>query len=163
MYPIKFPGKMKKMKYKNNQIDDILDTQIEIIQISIYCDIVRNLLSNARSISIAKIVPFSFVIKKRNYLHGSLYKGNNKSDLVLKFLSQASGLFDELCNQMPYIFEAIDLLVQDGFCEIHEDELICCNVNQQGTKNYGMFTEAAIQESKEYSDRQFIKEVISIV
>ena len=105
----------------NSQIDDILDTQIEIIQISIYCDIVRNLLLNSKSISVAKIVPFSFVIKKRNYLHGSLYRGNNKSDLVLKFLSQVRGLFDELCEQMPYIFEAIDLLVQDGFCEIHEE------------------------------------------
>ncbi|BCK85325.1 hypothetical protein [Pusillibacter faecalis] len=147
----------------NSQIDDILDTQIEIIQISIYCDIVRNLLLNSKSISVAKIVPFSFVIKKRNYLHGSLYRGNNKSDLVLKFLSQVRGLFDELCEQMPYIFEAIDLLVQDGFCEIHEGELICCDVNQQRTEKYGAFTEAALQESKGYSDRQFLREVISIV
>ena len=64
---------------------------------------------------------------------------------------------------MPYIFEAIDLLVQDGFCEIHEGELICCDVNQQRTEKYGAFTEAALQESKGYSDRQFLREVISIV
>ena len=96
-------------------------------------------------------------------MQGSIYKGNNKVDLVLKFLSQASGLFDELCEQMPFIFQAIDLLVKDGFCEVHEGELICSLENQQKAVDYDAFIEAAIQESKSYSDRQFLREVISIV
>lgn len=104
-----------------------------------------------------------FQVKKRQHLQGSVYKGNNKVDLVLKFLSQACGLFDELCEQMPYIFQAIDLLVKDGFCETHEGELVCSLTSQQKAVDYDAFTEAAIQESKSYSDRQFLREVISIV
>jgi hypothetical protein len=102
-------------------------------------------------------------LKKRQHLQGSVYKGNNKVDLVLKFLSQACGLFDELCEQIPYIFQAIDLLVKDGFCETHEGELVCSLTSQQKAVDYDAFTEAAIQESKSYSDRQFLREVISIV
>ena len=147
----------------SNEIDNLLDLQIEVIQISIYCDIVKNLLLKYRSISIIKIISFSFIIKKRQHLQGSIYKGNNRVDLVLKFLSQASGLFDELCDQMTYIFQAIDLLVKDGFCEAHEGELICNPTNQQKAADYDAFIEAAVQESKSYSDRQFLREVISIV
>ena len=147
----------------SNETDKLLDLQIEVIQISIYCDIVKNLLMKHRSISIIKIIPLNFIIKKRQNLKGSVYKGNNKVDLVLKFLSQAYGLFDELCEQMPYIFQAIDLLVKDGFCEAHEGELVCNLTNQQKAIDYDAFTEAAIQESKSYSDRQFLREVVSIV
>lgn len=147
----------------NNEVDRLLDLQIEVIQISIYCDIVKNLLLKHRSMSIIKVISFSFVIKKRQHLQGSIYKGNNKTDLVLKFLSQASGLFDDMCEQMPYVFQAIDLLVKDGFCEAHEGELICTTTNRQKAVDYDAFTEAAIQESKSYSDRQFLREVISVV
>ena len=146
-----------------NDVDDILDLQIEVIQISIYCSIVKNLLLKCRSISIIKTILFSFIIKKRQGMHRRLYNGNHRVDLVLKFLAQASGLFDNLCEQMPYIFEAIDLLIKDGFCEIHEGELICCSTNQLKVPNYDAFTEAAILESRSYSDRQFLREVISIV
>lgn len=147
----------------NNEVDRLLNLQIEAIQLSIYCDIVKNLLLKHRSMSIIKVISFSFIIKKRQYLQGSIYKGNNKTDLVLKFLSQASGLFDDMCEQMPYVFQTIDLLVKDGFCEAHEGELICTAKNQQKAVDYDAFTEAVIQESKSYSDRQFLREVISIV
>lgn len=72
----------------SNETDKLLDLQIEVIQISIYCDIVKNLLLKHRSISVIKIISFSFIIKKRQHLQGSVYKGNNKVDLVLKFLSK---------------------------------------------------------------------------
>lgn len=113
--------------------------------------------------SIIKAIAISFTIKKRQYLQGSIYKGNNRTDLVLKLLSQASGLFDAMCEQMPYIFQAIDLLVKDGICEVYEGEIICIDTNHPIAVNYDVFTEAAIQESKSYTDRQFLREVISIV
>lgn len=146
-----------------NNIDTILDLQIEIIQISIYCDIVKKLLLKYRSISIIKIVTFSYIVKKRQHLQGSIFNGKNKKDLVLKFLSQVNGLFDELCEQMPYVLESIDLLTKDGFCEVHEGEVICITNSNQIISDFDAFTEAAFQESKSYSDRQFLREVISIV
>ena len=147
----------------DKEIDSFLDLQIEVVQISIYCEIIKNILLKHRSISAIKAACFSFVIKKRDHLRGSIYRGNNKVDLVLKFLSQVNGLFDDLCDQLPYIFQAIDLLVQDGFCEAHEGELICLAANLTKAMDYDAFVEAAIQESKLYSDRQFLREVISVV
>lgn len=146
-----------------NEIYQFLDLQIEIVQISIYCDIIKNLLIKHRSMSIIKLSSFSFIIKKRDHVKGSIYSGNNKVDLVLKFLSQASGLFDDLCVQLPFILQAIDLLVKDDICEVHESEVICLISSYQNAANYDAFTEAAIQESKTYSDRQFLREVINIV
>ena len=78
-------------------------------------------------------------------------------------LSQVNGLFDELCEQMPYVLESIDLLTKDGFCEVHEGEVICITNSNQIISDFDAFTEAAFQESKSYSDRQFLREVISIV
>lgn len=46
----------------SNETDKLLDLQIEVIQISIYCDIVKNLLLKHRSISVIKIISFSFFI-----------------------------------------------------------------------------------------------------
>ena len=48
----------------SNETDKLLDLQIEVIQISIYCDIVKNLLLKHRSISVIKIISFSFIINQ---------------------------------------------------------------------------------------------------
>lgn len=142
----------------SNETESILDLQIEVIQASIYCDIIKRLLLQHRSVSIVKVIVFSFIIKKQQYLQKNIYTGRNRDDLVLKFLSQASGLFDELCEQMPYIFQSIDLLVKDDFCVVHEGELICNSIHKQGLSGFDTFTNSVIQESKIYSDRQFLKE-----
>lgn len=54
----------------SNETDKLLDLQIEVIQISIYCDIVKNLLLKHRSISVIKIISFSFHIKKETAFAG---------------------------------------------------------------------------------------------
>lgn len=140
-----------------------LDYQIEVVQVSIYYDLIRRIIFKFRSLSIIKIAVISFVIKKREYLQGSIYSARNTNDLVLKFLSQASGLYDDLCNQFKYIIEAIDILVVAGECEVHEGELICDSSCHQIVKGFDGFTEAAIRETTNYSDRQFLREVVSIV
>lgn len=140
-----------------------LDLQIEVVQVSIYYDLVRRILIKYRSISIIKVAVISFIIKKREYLQGSMYSAKHTNDVVLKFLSQANGLFDELCDQFKYIFEAIDILVADGDCEVHEGELICNPSIHLIVKGFDAFTESVIRQSMYYTDRQFLKEVISVV
>lgn len=54
----------------SNETDKLLDLQIEVIQISIYCDIVKNLLLKHRSISVIKIISFSFIIKRDSICRG---------------------------------------------------------------------------------------------
>lgn len=149
------------MKMTNNKLD--VSKEIEVVQISIYCEIVKNLLVRYRSISIVKVVAFSFAIKKITYLQSGCYTARNRSDLVLKYLSQISGYYDEMCRQMPYILQSIDLLIRTSVCELHETELLCKYPADYNVEDYGPFTVAAIQESNDYTDRQFWKEVISIV
>lgn len=136
---------------------------IEVVQVSMYCDIIRNLLAYHRSVSIVKVAAFSYIIKKVAYLHSNCYTGKNRLDLVLKFLSQAFGCYDEFCSQLPYILESIDLLIKTDFCELHESELLCKHPASVSAEDYGAFTCAAIQESASYTDRQFWKEVLNIV
>lgn len=149
------------MKEKNNRPD--VFKEIEAVQISIYCEIIKNLLVCHRSMSIVKVVAFSFAIKKVAYLQSECYTARNRSDLVLKYLSQISGCYDELCEQLPYILESVDLLIKSSVCELHETELLCNCSTDNNVEDYGSFTVAAIEESKDYTDRQFWKEVISIV
>lgn len=140
-----------------------LDLQIEVVQVSIYYDLIRRILIKYKSISLIKVATISFVIKKRKFLRGNIYSANNTNDLVLKFLSQASGLFDELCNQLKYILEAVDILVSDGVCEVHEGELTCNPKIRLTVNGFDSFTESVIRESMHYTDRQFLKEVITVV
>ncbi len=136
---------------------------IEVVQVSMYCDIIKNLLAYHRSMSIVKLAAFSYTIKKVTYLHSGCYTGKNRSDLVLKFLSQVSGCYDEFCSQLPYILESLDLLIKIGFCELHESELLCKHPASVSAEDYGSFTIATIEESTDYTDRQFWKEVLNIV
>lgn len=58
----------------SNETESILDLQIEVIQASIYCDIIKRLLLQHRSVSIVKVIVFSFYVKKaavstKKYLH----------------------------------------------------------------------------------------------
>lgn len=140
-----------------------LDLQIEVVQVSIYYDLIRRILIKNRSISIVKVAVISFIIKKREFFQKSLYSAKNTNDVLLKFLSQASGLFDELCEQLQYIIEAIDILAANGDCEVHEGEIICNSSNRLMVKGFDAFTESAIRQSIHYTDRQFLKEVISVV
>lgn len=143
---------------KNN-----LDLQIEVVQVSIYYELIRRILVKYRCISIVKVAVISFIIKKREFLQGSVYSAKHTNDVVLKFLSQANGLFDELCDQLKYAFEAIDILVANGDCEVHEGELIYNPSIHLRVKGFDAFTESAIHQSINYTDRQFLKEVISVV
>ena len=156
----KYLGKMRKVRTVDEKT---LDLQIEIVQVSIYYDLIRRLLIKYRCISMIKVAAISYIIKKREFFLGSIYSAKNTNDLVLKFLSQANGLFDEFCDQLKYIFEAVDILVADGDCKVHEGELTCNPSLHLSVKGFDAFTESVIRESINYTDRQFLKEVISVV
>lgn len=141
----------------------MLDWQVEATQVSIYCEIIKNILIKHRNLSVIKILAISFVIKKYEYLNITCYSAKNKSDLVLKFLSQATGRYDEFCLQISFVFQAIDLLIHNGACELKENEVVCKLPADREIENYGMFTTSAIEASRNYTDRQFLKEVLNIV
>ena len=58
----------------NDEKNLLLDMQIEAVQTSIYCHIVKNIIARHRSISLIKVSVFSFVIKKRQHLRLKLIR-----------------------------------------------------------------------------------------
>ena len=140
-----------------------LDLEVEIVQLSKYLEIAKKLLLKYRHISIIKLYLFCFYIKKQEGLRINIYTAKNSEDLVLKFLSQISGRFDELCEQLPYYIKSLDILILNNICSLHDGELFCSLPDDACDDTFDQFTHSVIEESKQYSDRQFLKEVISIV
>ncbi|MEM5643086.1 hypothetical protein AAHB52_20885 [Bacillus toyonensis] len=93
--------------------------ELEIIMLSTYCDIVLEILKTHKKLSVNKVMTFSYLIKKNKFMSSNIYNASNKNDLVLKCLSQLSGLFDDYCANIKYIIAAIHLLVENG--EVFED------------------------------------------
>ena len=50
-----------------------LELDIEVIQVSIYCDIIRNILLVCPSISVIKAAVFAFIIKKQDIRRVKLF------------------------------------------------------------------------------------------
>ncbi|PGR66391.1 hypothetical protein [Bacillus cereus] len=133
--------------------------ELEIIMLSTYCDIVLEILKTHKRLSVNKVMTFAYLIKKNKFMRSNIYNASNKNDLVLKCLSQLSGLFDDYCANIKYIIAAIHLLVENR--EIFEDsgELVCKEINQV-VEEEKSFINLAIKESYKYSDEQFLKEVV---
>lgn len=146
-----------------NENSKILHLQIEAVQVATYCNIIKNILIKYRNLSIIKIAVFSFIIKKQECLQVECYNAKNTNDLVLKALSQIAGRYEELCDQLPFIFQALDLLIKNGVCDRHQNEIMCKLPTNTKIMLQKGFVFSAIEESKAYTDRQFLKEVISIV
>lgn len=141
----------------------ILSLQIEAVQVASYCKIITDILSKFKTLSIIKIAVFSFIIKKQLILQVECYNGKNTTDLVLKALSQISGRHEELYNQLPFAFQALDLLIKNNICSVHQSEIIYNRPVGVNTPQLDAFIVSAIGESYTYTDRQFLKEVISVV
>jgi len=145
------------------KMNNTVSLQAEALQIGAYCSIIEDLLIKHRSMSIVKILAFSFIIKKQKCLQVECFSANNTTDLVMKALSQMAGRHNELISQLPYIFQAIDLLIKNRVCDLHVTEVMCLLPESTIQQSISGFINAAIEESKTYTDRQFLKEVISIV
>lgn len=143
----------------NNEIE------AEILQVSIYCDIIKKLLSKHKELSIYKLIVFSYIAKKNMLLQENVYNAKTKKDIVYKCISLISGDYENFCLSFKYIIEAIHFLINSKKIEYIEYKLK--NVENISIDEMifeeGKFLYNAIEESKKMSDRQFMREVISNV
>lgn len=142
---------------------ELLQMQIEAIQIASYCEVIQNIMIECRNLSVIKLSTFSFIAKKQKLLEIECFSGRNTVDLVLKALSQISGRHTEFFEQLKFIFPAIDILIENEICSIHENEVVCELPKSGKSSLISRFLYDAIFESKTYTDRQFLKEVVEIV
>lgn len=138
-----------------------LQIEVESIQVSIFCEIVLDILKKHRSLSINKVLVFAYLIKKERFIPKSVYNGNNTQDIIYKSLSLLSGDYLEFCNSVEFIIKAIHILKTSGDITVENDLLfvmdniyISNNIFKETT-----FLEKAIEYSKTMNERQFMKEV----
>ncbi len=138
-----------------------LKEQAETIQLSIYSNIIYQLLFNHNQLSVCKLLIFSYIIKKNRFLGGNIYTAKNSQDIVFKGISFLTGDFDGFCNSVPYILKALHLLIKKEIVS-SENETVYLNVKLQKLDiayEESNFLKKVIEESKLMSDRQFMKEV----
>ena len=138
-----------------------IELEQEAIIVSRYCEIISKLMEYASELSLIKLYTFAFLYNKTVLNNWNAYNGGNTKDVVYKCLSLLSGSFKELCQHMPFIICALDILCQSK-------KLIVCDnyVKYPGIikKNASLPILAiiykALDESKDFTDRQFLKEVM---
>lgn len=139
-----------------------LKLEREVILTSIYCDILKKLVANYSGTSIAKLLVFSYIVKKKLTLKFEIYSGKNDKELVLKCLSQLAGLYDDFLKNIQFIINAMHILIQNERIECYRGDLLSGPALKASNRPpFGKFMDKVIIESINYSDRQFLREVIS--
>ncbi|WP_439948924.1 hypothetical protein [Bacillus subtilis] len=136
--------------------------QSETLQISIYCEVILNILNEHVNLSLSKIIVFSYLVKKNKYESQRLYDGRHSKDLMFKSLSLLSGDFEEFSNSISYILKSIHILNNNNLIEF-EDGILKRNFKKNHNGNLykeSVFLKNAIEESQNISDKQFFKEVL---
>lgn len=142
-----------------------LELESEVIQISMYMDIILNILKKHNELSIIKIMLFSYIIKKEMFRFGKIYTAGNTQNIVYKAISLLSGEYEEYCKNIKFIIKAIHVLKLNK--QVKLDGCILCladSINLD-SKIYleSPFIEKAIEVSKRMTDRQFMREVMANV
>lgn len=79
-----------------------LELEAETIQISIYTNVIMNILKKHGQLSINKMLLFSYLIKKGRFRLGKIYTANNTQDIVCKAISLISGEYVEYCENINF-------------------------------------------------------------
>lgn len=139
------------------------DLKAEVLIVSKYCFVIKQILCVHKQLSVIKTMFFAYLLKNDNNYFSALFKGNNSNNLVLKSISQLSGNYSDYCINIPYIVESIHLLIEGGSLIINNSILLYNEHVQHNEKYNNKFLQKAIKESENYSDRQFLREIISNV
>lgn len=139
------------------------ELKMEVILISKYCDIVIKILAVHKSLSVNKTLFFAYLLNKKSFNFGDIYNSNTSVNALLKSISQVSGNYHNYCKSIEFIIKAIHLLITNELLLLNGTELIYAKEGGTNLSYSNKFIEKAINESQNFSDRQFLKEVINNV
>lgn len=139
-----------------------LKYESEAIQISIYCDIIKQILTRHNELSITKMLVFSYLIKNDNFLLSNVYNANSSQDLIYKGLSLLAGNYNGFCESIEYIVKAIHLLKTKDVILVENSiiKVISSIGSAKLVYQENAFLEKTIEASKRMTDKQFMKEVM---
>lgn len=139
-----------------------LKLEAETFQVSIYCDIILQMLYTHERLSVNKSLVFAYLIKKERFFPKAIYNANNTQDIIYKCISQLTGDYEEYCNNIEFILKAIHLLHTNKLILIKNNIIYGPSDNNTKETIYkeSNFLGKAIEASKSMTDKQFMKEVI---
>ncbi len=138
-----------------------IDEEMGIRQISIYCEIIKILLKEHNCLSISKICVFSFLLKQENVLDATIFNNNMTKNIVSTYLSLLLGKFDQFEKSIEYIFKALNILILNSVVKNQEGILsLLKNFDESCYYEEKDFTKRVIEESKKWSDKRFMREVL---
>ena len=139
------------------------ELKTEVLLVSKYCLFLKQILCVHKQLSVNKTLLFAYLLKNENNYYSPLFNGNNCTDVLVKAISQLSGNYTDYCKNIPYIIEAMHLLIENGDILLNNSTLLCSENSIEKEKYTNKFLQNAINESYNFSDRQFLKEVLSNV
>lgn len=135
----------------------------EVTQLSVYCDIVVGILKSIEELSINKVMVFAYILKKNRFYKKKVFTANSKVNIVIKALTLLNGLRDDYFYNIEYIVKAIDILVKKEIITVKDDNLLLKDKLYVSKIDIPVFFKHVIEESENFTDRQFLKEVLDNV
>lgn len=136
--------------------------KFEIYQISVYCDTLYMILKQHKDLSIAKLTFFAYAINKERFSDKDVYNAKNTQQILSKEISTINGDFVGYANAVPYIIKAIHILSQAKKLKIENSiaHLIESEYHYVACNSESKFVYNVIEESKAWSDKRFMREVL---
>lgn len=139
-----------------------MSVKFEAYQIGVYCDTVYMILKKHSDLSIAKLTFFTYAINKERFLDREIYNAKNTKNILSKEISTINGDFAGYANSVPYIIKAIHILSQVKIIKIEGNvaHLVDADYRYAKCNSESKFVYNVIEESKTWSDKRFMREVL---
>lgn len=137
-----------------------IELEMEIRQISLYCDVILMILKEHQSLSVSKVCVFSFLIWQENLMESVLLTNRKKKDIVSTYLSQLLGKFEEFKKSYEYILKALNVLIKSLMIEYKNENVCLLQKKDNFFCKENEFTKKVIEQSKLWSDERFMREVL---
>lgn len=90
------------------------EIKMEILIVSRYCEIIMQILGVHKQLSINKTVFYSFLLKEQSNYYKQVFNSNTEKDIVIKAISLIAGRYNDYCQHIKYIIEAMHLLIMNN-------------------------------------------------
>lgn len=136
--------------------------KFEAYQISVYCDTVYMLVKQHKDISVAKLIFFTYAINKERFFDKDVYNAKNTQNILNKGISIINGDFVGYANATPYILKAIHILAQADKIRIADNivHILDTKFSYAKCNSESIFVYNVIEESKTWTDKHFMREVL---
>lgn len=136
--------------------------KFEAYQIGVYCDTVYMILKQHMDLSIVKLIFFTYAINKERFFDRDVYNAKSTKNILSKEISTINGDFVGYANAVPYIIKAIHILSQAKKIKVEGSiaHLLDTDYHYAKCNCESKFVYNVIEESKGWSDKRFMREVL---